>query len=164
MYGHFSGINRKVQLKYQVVANFCLPNSTLLSCSPRAALEARPAKKRFAAIPPSCLFSSGAGSSPPPAGCRPRSSAKCSGACTREARVSLTYRLLCPSCCFYAPPTFILSVFNLPHLPFESFWPFSDLLIGGVPASEVPMDRNSRATSLPNGRLPSAPGNTNCPV
>ena len=131
-----------------------------LSNSRRAVHEVRQVKRRFAVTRPFCSSSSGAGSSHPQDGSRPRSWAKCSGACIQAARVSLLYRLLCPP--LLLCPANILSVFNLPHLPFESFWPFSDLLIGGVPASEVPLDRNSRATSLPNGRLPIHSREHNC--
>ena len=76
--------------------------------------------------------------------------------------MSFLYRLLCPPLLLCPANLYILSVFNPQHLPFESFWPFSDLLIGGVPASEVPLDRNSRATSLPNGRPPIHSGDQNC--
>ena len=61
MYGHFSGINRKVQLKYQACAHSVKVSALMLSFSQRAALEVPQAKKRFEATPPSSLFSSGVG-------------------------------------------------------------------------------------------------------
>ena len=61
MYGHFSGINRKVQLKYQVCAHSVKVSALMQSFSQRAALEVPQAKKRFEATPPSSLFSSGVG-------------------------------------------------------------------------------------------------------
>jgi len=103
MYGHFSGINRKVQLKYQPKGR---PRSTSSEEEVRG--------------DPSLLLVLKWGGELTPTGR------------VQAEELGKVFRCMYPG--------------------------GQDLLIGGVPASEVPLDRNSRATSLPNGEYAGTQG------
>ena len=160
MYGHFSGINRKVQLKYQVCATYhcTVLNRTVLQ--PKGRPRSTSSEEEVRGDPSLLLVLKWGGELTPTGRVQAEELGKVFRCMYPGGQGESPLSAALSSLAFMPANLYILSVLNLPHLLFESFWPFSDLLIGGVPASEVPLDRNSRATSLPNGRPPIHSGNT----